>query len=207
MRYLRIDDFPYGDRDCRPDIRCLGEIISIINSYKIPYILGVSPLLLNDYSFNYLKDNQFRCCMHGFEHGMCHWNEKKLDEGGEFAELEMVNIKELYHICDLIMRNFNYDPTHFIPPFNCYNQALLDVLNENKVKYIHSCSDCIKYNKNLNYGNVIPIISEWQSDGYAKDVDVNNPSQITLHWAFDVRDTDWKNDYKKLCEELIKIGI
>jgi hypothetical protein len=79
----------------------------------------------------------------------------------------------------------------------------LDILNERGVKNLHTCSDMDKYEFiKLNHGNIKTIRSEWQNNGYANEIDINNPSQITCHWAFDVRDKNYLDDYILLCRDI-----
>lgn len=216
-RYIRIDDFPNGDLALhtewlkyhkKPHFKLLKPILDILNESQTGYILGVSPELCDSDDINFLNDNiQGSCVMHGFNHA---WNfpwaniTDTWPLGGEFGLLSKQQISEKYkNGVDTLSKIKNVNFEHFIPPFNCYNQDLLDVLAENNVKYIHGCS---KEHENyglekLNHFRIHQVISEWQKTYCDVDKVINyayHPSQITLHWIYDVSRDNYLQNYKTL---------
>ena len=221
MRYLRIDDFPNGDLALhnewlkyhkKPHFKLLKPILDILNREKADYILGVSPELCDEDDINFLNDNiqgGGKCVMHGFNHGWNYpWHQitDTWPRGGEFSLLSKKEISDKYRKgVDTLNKLNEIDFNHFIPPFNCYSQDLLDILSENGVEYIHGCS---KEHENFSFGqlnhyNVKQVVSAWQKTYCDVDKVINyacHPSQITLHWIYDVSRNNYLENYKSLAQ-------
>ena len=216
-RIIRIDDFPHGDKKIfnhRFYKKQTKKILSIFEEFKVPYILGASPLIMKDDDVDFLNSvvKHGYVCMHGFTHGwdLSPWESitQTWKYGGEFFNMNENEINKKYDQCNNILKNIKkYTYEHFIPPFNSFNQELLNVLATKSIKYIHTCSK--EYNEfnqhNLDYHQIEPIISIWQKT-YA-DIDVvlkniNNKSQITLHWVYDIRKANCIKYYVELCKKL-----
>lgn len=200
--------------------------LNAFEQYNVPYILGATPLLLlegdNGRTENLKINIEFlnrvvkkgKVVMHGFHHG---WNcpdwaniASCWEHGGEFANSSKEQIQEFYTGgLTLLKKVNNFCEEDFIPPFNCYNQNLLDVLKDTNVKRIHGCDkewDSYGYDK-LNHYNIEPIISKYgvtYADANVVVSNLSDPSQITLHWCYDAQRKGWEEDYHTLCKELIK---
>ena len=216
---LRLDDFPNGDLALhnewckyirKPHFKLLKPILDIINESKVEYILGVSPELCDLDDVKFLNDNLVsgKAVIHGFNHGWNYEWSKITDiwlKGGEFSLLSKQEISDKYkRALDFFSLIKQVNLEEFIPPFNCYNQDILDVLSKNKVKVIHGCSkEHENYNlAALNHHGIEQRISEWQKTYCDVDKVVNYasyPSQITLHWIYDVNRRDYLNNYRTLC--------
>lgn len=223
---IRIDDFPHGDKNshlANPNLfRFASKIIDILESEKIDYIWGVSPLLCNEKehidALN--KINHGKIVMHGFDHGFSKINDwSKCTEhwayGGEFSFYSKSELLDKYIQCRSILSNFSsFDETHFIPPFNCFNQNILDVLNQHSnVEYIHTCDqEWIKYKQHsLLAGKIKPVVSElyWSYDHVHNVMNRLNDikSIITLHWIYDIQHPDWINNYITFCRNFKSLGL
>jgi len=215
-RLIRVDDYPHG----KPQFNrghsehVVGTVCRIFNEHKVNYILGVIPEILNDRDFDFLKrviGPTGKAVMHGFNHGFTkgiRWSEitTTWPDGGEFAGMS----KDMCHVSYTInhgkLQHFLgdlYDPSHFIAPFNCYTQELLDALQEHPVDFLHTCDkeyDDFGY-AGLDHGKLTPVISQYhQTYDYANRVidKLENRSQITLHWIFDSQHNGWEQCYDHL---------
>jgi hypothetical protein len=205
-----MDDYPHGMPD-HESLSYLGlSAISIFNEHEIPYLLGVSPLLLNDSDIAKLNEivKSGWVCMHGFNHKFDHkpWSNitSTWSLGGEFAGLTEQEISDKFDRSEgIISRIKKYDPEHFIAPFNCYTQAAINVLEKKGIKYLHTCDkewDDFHYEK-LDHKSITPIISKYKvTYDYANQVikHLDDPSQITIHWIFDTQLSGWQEHYTKL---------
>lgn len=218
-RYIRIDDFPHGDLkmylsyDINYYKNKVSSFLQIFEEEKIDYILGVTPLVFNEDDVNFLNKYIIngRVVMHGFTHGF----EKEWDKivdywptGGEYSNSSKEEILLKYNKSNDILKNIKrYDNEHFIAPFNCYTQNLIDILDEKGVKFIHTCDkEWNNYNYNLiDHKNITPIISKYNVTYAFADVVLKNieeDSQITLHWCYDCQRHDWLDNYRKICQKL-----
>jgi hypothetical protein len=220
---IRIDDYPHGDKNMYAADRSgcenqLVKIIEVLEAYEIDYILGASPLLLEENHFRILnKIKSGRVAMHGFDHAFSKveaW-ENVVDcwpNGGEFGFYTESQLNEIYNDCNDTLKDklSCYDEEHFMPPFNCVNQDMINVLKASKVKYVHTCDkEYISYKQeSLNRGSLEFIISKFQIGYHDIDKVVYNfdkiDSQITLHWIYDIQRHNYLENYKKLCEKLTK---
>lgn len=220
-KYIRIDDFPNGDlalhrewlkTEKKPHFSRLKPILDILNSANTPYILGVSPLLCDSEDISFLNDNLHSgfAVMHGFNHGWKYRDWSRITDswptGGEFSGFckELLAQQFLWSL-DALSKIKKVDYSHFIPPFNCYNQELLDVLSETPVKFIHGCSkETENYGLNkLNHYNTQQVTSVWQKTYSDIDIVLNylsHPSQITLHWIYDITRRNYLENYKTLAQ-------
>ena len=200
-RLIRIDDFPHGDKNLFYNFhenyyrQIIKPAIDIFEKNKIDYILGVTPGLLLDGDLEFLNENisYGNIVMHGFNHG---WHKNwdtiidSWEKGGEFEGQSELEISNNYEEGFSILSKLNkFNKKHYIPPFNAYNQSLLNVLNKTDVEVIHTCDK--EYNsfnlQKLNYFNLKLEISEYgktysMCDNVLKNLE--NKSQITLHWIY-----------------------
>ena len=223
MRLVRMDDFPHGDRNLYEGAhrhaykKEVPKIIEILERHKVYYMLGVSPLICTPEHLEILHSIEHgKIVMHGFNHAFSlvdNWNEvtECWKDGGEFSFYSSVaEIKEKYEQAEEILYKFrSYDPTHFIPPFNCYNQKPLDALQETNVQFIHGCDqEWFNYGQgNMNGGRILPIISQLYNtyDDVTKVIHrLNQPGQITLHWACDIKKPTWAQDYEAFAKAVTK---
>lgn len=220
-RYIRIDDFPNGDfalhqewlkTEKKPHFSRLKPILNILNSANTPYILGVSPFLCDSDDISFLNDNLHSgfAVMHGFNHGWDYPDWGRITDswptGGEFSGQEKESLKEQFYCgLEILSKIKRLDYYHFIPPFNCYNQELLDALSETPVEHIHGCSkETLSYGLDkLNHHNIQQITSVWQKTYSDIDIVLNylsHPSQITLHWIYDISRRNYLENYKILAQ-------
>lgn len=142
---IRVDDFPHGDLALHNQLRSqpgydhrdhIWQFLQAFESRGVPYVLGVSPELINNHSDLFFLRGLQHCevALHGFNHGWHRFAARwpRITEtwplGGEFAfathaELRASMQRALHTLSDFKLRKF-------IAPFNVYTQPLLDVLNE-----------------------------------------------------------------------------
>ena len=206
---VRVDDFPYSGPksnqvwNYHDDYKEKALLwIKPFEENKINYILGVSPLLLNEGDVEFLNTNikHGNVVMHGFDHGFSIW-EKVGDivttwkGGGEFSNLTHQEISYRYNKCNEILSQIDsYDESHFVPPFNAITQPLLDVLSTANVKYIHGESDFWQEyisDMNFNFHHLQYIVSKTGTEYASIDTVINNIDVVenpTLHWLFDLHE-------------------
>ena len=221
-RLVRIDDFPHGDLrlfsigECNTYRETVAKTVRVFEQYDVPYILGATPMLLQEGDVDFLNEvvTKGKVVMHGFTHGWDFPDWANIvscwEHGGEFANYSKEKIEEYYSVGLTMLRKVkNFCEEDFIPPFNCYTQTLLDVLKDTNVKRIHGCDkewNSYNYNK-LNHYHMEPIVSKYGVTYSDANVVVNNlddPSQLTLHWCYDAHRAGWEEDYHTLCKELTK---
>ena len=217
-RLVRMDDFPSGDKKRSVSWDILSNILKIFEDYKVNYLLATSPLLydgetceekINSNHIQFLKDNVItgKIVMHGFNHGFHHdWKHivETWEGGGEFLDMSCDDIDSKYDECHTILSCLeNYDPTHFVPPFNAINQNLLDVLHKKQIKYIHLNSLYYEEYKQYenNFYDIELLISE-NAKTYAHSSvilrNINDYDQvITMHWVYD-KDYEAIKDISKI---------
>lgn len=216
-KYIRMDDFPHGKPNYNTNYKTIvGSWLDIFEKYNINYIFGVSPLLLdiNDIEFLKNKVKTGKIVMHGFNHKFDYplpWPTivDTWKFGGEFMEMSEEQILKKYKESDEILSNFdNYDKSHFIPPFNCITQGLINVLSENGVVFLHTCDkEFNEFNyKLIDFKKIKPIISKYH-EGYDDVHKVinrlnNDIGQITLHWIFDSEKPNWLINYENFAKKL-----
>ncbi len=218
-RLIRIDDFPHGDLRLYNFVdktlyrEKVSSCLSILEENKINYIIGVTPFILNNGDAEFLNGlvKHGRVVMHGFTHGWEKpWHNIKdtWSTGGEFSGLSEAQIRIRYEKAHNVLKNIEkYDEGEFIPPFNCYTQELLNVLHERGIKKIYTCD--IEWNQyeqfKMNYHGVEPIMSKYgvtYSDVNVVLENLNDESQITLHWCYDSKRKSWLRDYKTLVKKI-----
>lgn len=218
MRVVRIDDYPDGNpgyniRECRATVR---RALSIFESHQVPYLFGVSPFLMNKEDVDFLNSlvKVGEVVMHGFTHRLEHAPWSTITDtwpmGGEFAGMREWEIEMAYEFGHRFLKQLDrYNPEHFIPPFNCYNQTAIDVLNAKGVRYLHTCSkewDAYDY-AGLDHRGITPVIAPYQKTyDYAHKVmdhlkrNPEDRSQVVLHWIFDKDHQGWEVAYHDLCD-------
>ena len=236
-RLLRIDDYPYPDSTPISQQReWLTQAISALERRRIPYLLGVSPLRLTHDGdvqdhvnfLNGLVKHGF-VCMHGFSHRTNRFNDE-IDpavwhSGGEFAKYhEETELEAEWQKGDAILKLVHrYTHEHFIPPFNALTQMMVNVLERNGVRFIHSfdaalCEPPLRAIthpptggsfggclENMRVGkSTVFVVSEWQRT-YANADEVEcdqHVSQITLHWYFDASRQTFPQSYEGICKDM-----
>lgn len=217
MRVVRIDDYPSGNPgyNLQESRAVVSKVVSIFEEYKVPYLLGVTPMLMDGDDIAFLNSiiKTGRIAMHGFCHA---FNFKPWDrivetwpEGGEFRGMTEEDILPIWRWCDgLLSRVQGYDRTEFIPPFNCITQAGINALAFSGVKRIHTCSkewDAYNYSA-LDWKGMEPVVSSYQTLYHDADkvlaymqAHPEDKGQVTLHWMFDKNRPEWTADYRDLC--------
>jgi len=220
-RVIRIDDFPHGDLAMfeRGDKylyrKKVAAALSIFEKKGVSYILGASPLLFQDGDVAFLNSvvGNGKVVMHGFTHGWeLPWGNitSFWKCGGEFANLSVKDIAEKYEKSMQVMSQVtSFSEEDFIPPFNCYTQALLDFLKDTPVKRIHTCDhSSVPSINRYNHYNIEPVVSKYGVTYSDADVVIKNlhdPSQITLHWCYDCANPSWLQKYNDLCNRIIEM--
>ncbi len=120
MIKLRIDDFPCG----MPGYRYRPDLLRRIDDLGVAYVLGIVPFSLTPNDMDVLEHLKHATwAVHGFDHGFSKWRPQ--------SEFDGMSQKDMIHNMNEIIPNVLHRwPNWFIPPFNRFNQDLLDVLNE-----------------------------------------------------------------------------
>ncbi len=148
---VRLDDYPYPSAMPlqKQQVRLRGAL-GILEKRGVPYVLGVSPLLMIakgdlEQQINFLNDivQVGYVCMHGFDHrttvGTDVANTSVWNAGGEFAKYNRSELELGWQNADRILQRIHrYTREHFIPPFNAINQDMVNVLSEHECRFIHT---------------------------------------------------------------------
>jgi hypothetical protein len=141
---IRIDDFPQGEPDKRYTKQNI-KMIELLEAKQISYVLGVVPELVSYYDIDFLKTLKYSLIgMHGFNHGLDIWRPTSEFDLMDCKKIEIGVIRGLN-----ILKDFNIE--WFIPPFNMFNQILLNILAEYKFKFITGGVESYTY---MNYNNM-----------------------------------------------------
>jgi hypothetical protein len=221
-RRIRLDDFPWGDwAGCA---RACGYIFDTFNRYSVPFILGVVPMLLDVAAVDFLRQRlppHGVAVMHGFSHLYATHTPAQREEtwpqGGEFAGMDVATVERNWRAADVILSQgcgALYDPTIFIAPFNTYTQAALDAFSRVGVRELHTCDkewDAYGYAA-LDHHGITPVVSRWgktyscdlrgKSDMVTLEAHLADPSQITMHWVYDVRRPHWREEYERIANKV-----
>ena len=220
MKFIRVDDFPYGDPSFfRRKENCIERFIaaiSLLESEDVDYVIGVTPFLIESSHFDILNGilKRGKAVMHGFTHA---WDFEPWSnitscwrKGGEFSRYsESETAKRDYgNALEVMSKLKRFDEKIHIPPFNCYNQHFIDAFEHHGGQLILGCD---KEHINYDHGNHKHLssrvsLSRWQiSYGDAsqvnsmiREIDLKK-EHITLHWCFDTEQhSQWKSDYRNL---------
>lgn len=156
-RAVRIDDYPFPDETEIPRQQSiLRRALIPFERHSVPYILGVSPLLMArkgslQQQIDFLNSIVIHgfVCMHGFDHrttfGKDAVNTSIWGIGGEFAKYTKKELHQKWHEGNKILSKVNkYTTEHFIPPFNAITQDMVDILVHHGVKYIHTMDAALR---------------------------------------------------------------
>ena len=167
---VRVDDFPIGEPNKRynlDNIRLLREL----ENRKIKYLLAVVPESLLPRDVEILRFlNYAYICMHGFNHGIPIW---RSESEFEFMTCEQILSKMQY--CTDIFSSLNIITDTFVPPFNMFDQKVLDVLKKYNYKYItggHETFEKMNY-KTLNFYDIQLVLSKlpyYTSNGHFNSI-------------------------------------
>lgn len=229
-RYIRFDDYPVGECLTHDEYRgWLFRCLRMCRERNVRYILGVTPGVLTLEQSTLILPELAResVAMHGFTHAYnspamaararkCgDWAglyKQLMAVGGEFGGMTPAVMQEWYiRARAMLSREFGtcYDDRHFIAPFNRYTEALVEVLSENGVRYIHGCDEA-EYT--FDHHGVQRIASHYHFGyDYAGEVVKRLPAvlnageQITLHWFYDcTKRPHWCDEYARLLDALAK---
>lgn len=232
-RFVRMDDFPHGDKrrftkakgyTFPQDRENLKEVLSILESHKVLYVLAASPLLFRTEDIDFLNENvkYGEVCMHGFDHGFSTiepWPECFRDwhpiwyAGGEFRNMSESEIEEKYEMSKEILLKINkYQQEDFVLPFDVTTQELINVISRKGIKRLHTCDDTYgKFKlKRFDYLNLDLVQAHWlRFYDYVKPIIQKieagadfTKEQIGLHWIFDTKEEreKWQPYYHRFCE-------
>lgn len=223
---IRLDDFPHGSRDLyntKSHLEWLdiaSQALQPFEDWKVPYLLGVSPKLLRSGDIEWLNDHVIsgEVVMHGFDHHWGWWNDwSKIQNtwagGGEFLDKTTLKILNLYkESYKILLRINNFNDQWFIPPFNTYNQTLLNALDFTPVKFITSVNSFYQnYNYQILDHKKFKLVTGTYNISYASIEmvlqnfnDITFTDQITIHWIFDSQNFDWLENYGLLAKILME---
>ena len=221
---LRIDDYPHGNRDTYKSKDkqywrdTCKRALAPFEEERVPYMLGVSPLLLDNDDIWWLLKNVIvgQIVMHGFDHFWSFPQEwSKVHDtwptGGECDNRGVDDLHEQYKLAHNVLMPFKtYNNKHFIPPFNTISQNKITMLNRTSVRFVHTMNtqyDDYKYNL-YTMDKCKWLMAHWQQTYANIEVVLKERKQapkdsvITLHWIFDSKRDDWEKDYRRLAHEL-----
>jgi hypothetical protein len=230
---IRIDDYPWvcPDYDASATRQHFATMCRIFNEAKKSFLIGAIPAACSILSLEALGaclGEYGRVCIHGYDHSWRKLIEQNYDRqtwarytvsdyaaGGEYANETYASIKAKYedaHAMLTLALGKHYDPAHYICPFNCYNQPLLDALNDcGDVKYLHTCDK--EYHGHgfdkLLHRSVAPVVATFQVDyDYARAIVERMRAgaryeYVTLHWAYDIqKDQHWEKHFAELAASI-----
>ena len=195
MIKVRVDDFPMA----QPTEHYTPENLKLLyalEKLQIPYYLGVTPDLVSYYDLGVLKKLKYaRIAMHGFNHGFDKWRPIS-----EFDGMSDQSIYDNVVRCSYFLSKIqNNTLDTFVPPFNLFNQILLNALNVAGFSYITGGPETNKepwglmdYTK-LDFGNIKLIMSlgsHYTSNGSLREIlklmhTIQENEIITLHLTGD----------------------
>jgi glycosyltransferase involved in cell wall biosynthesis/predicted deacetylase len=207
---VRIDNFPHGDLLVHHQLagsshydhrEYIYRFLKPFEDNQIPYVLGVSPGLIDsDSDIFFLRSLRYcEVAMHGYSHG---WHEfshnwthvgTSLKNGGEFANLSSESIRNKINRGLEILAEFKI--SKFIAPFNVYTQALLDVLNELDFDTIMSGREALQYGMHkLDHGGLTldvclpPFVNRSDKLVPVLRNAIKEQKTITLQWIYESPD-------------------
>ena len=221
---VRIDHYPHGDlivyqylkkRYAFDPKKAFYHYIRHFENFHVPYILGVSPALIDASSdIDFLKSlNHAEIAMMGFSHGWVefknNWSEIEdyYSKGGEFSFDNQSTVYEKIVKGLYILSEFRINK--FIAPFQVYTQHVLDTLNILGFESIMGGLNTIAFKmNNLEHGDLTLDLCLPPYFGEAKDVCLHvkkgylTNNTIGLQWIYEkpTNSTYWKKTAKMLQE-------
>ena len=149
----RYDDFPAGEPGNILSTMQLWSLIKPFEERRITYWLGVTPALLDTDHWELLKRLKYaHVGLHGETHGFERWRPNDA-RGGEFANLSIEALQNIFFIIDRMLRNHLGGGLEsvkvFIPPFNVFTQELLDVLSILNFEVITGGPETVRENMHM----------------------------------------------------------
>lgn len=207
--HVRVDDFPYGTPQDKVKYNRdeAAHKVNLLNQLG-PCMIACVLEEMNEDTWSMLSGNLIPC-FHGFTHGLDVW--RPLSEcGGEFYGQEYSQIKENFLKHKEVIDKYNIKIV--IPPFNSYTQALLDVIDELKFKYLIGGTETTLFSfDKLNHKSVKLLIpdlypplglclpeGQWVNYLMQNKHLVKEGSTLCIHFPFD--------DVPLLCELVKTVG-
>ena len=134
----RIDDYPTG---VKPIINNrfikFSKVLSLFEERGLKYLLGVVPALINEEDISFIKSLEFcEVALHGFDHNFHTFSEGNREEFKGWAKEDIrEKLKEGLNI----LKDFQI--RCYVPPFNIFNQELVDAVNDLAITSITSGCD------------------------------------------------------------------
>lgn len=126
MIKLRVDDYPAAMPNEWFD-QSKHSLLQRLEAEGVPYYLGIIPLLIDDEHADFLHSlKHARFAMHGFDHGFAKWRPVSEFDGMRLEDV-CAKVGECLHRMYQLL-NPKYQIDCFIPPFNHFNQILIDEL-------------------------------------------------------------------------------
>lgn len=192
---LRIDDYPTGVRPILPDLEPLHDILREIDTYGVPFHLGIVPALLTDEQADFLRSLQNLVpVVHGYDHAYSRfapvleakgdpYNEYgSLGTFNEFAGIDEATITERLRAGRARLEDALGQPARtYTPPCNRWDRRTGRAL------------DSAGYHQVLSERRVLNCsLPQRRSDFYGRSPDYQParcPRTVTLHltWEWDVR--------------------
>ena len=234
---IRIDDYPFPDAGTplKKQQEIVRKALSSFEETNQPYIIGASPLLWEHFGkqeehvdfLNSVVKVGF-VVFHGFDHSTG-WKPFQVDTGlwktgGEFSKYAKEQLERNWQRGDAILSKVKrYTRRHFIPPFNCITQDLVDVLVSRGTKYIHTFDGALKkppadaiphppfghpfggwveeYKIPAPHTFVVATLARSYGHSTQLKIAPHGP-QITLHWVYDNARASMHDEYVSLARKV-----
>lgn len=158
---IRIDDYPTGMPGKHYTTKDF-KMLELLEQRQVHYLLGVTPYLISKYDMEYVlpKLKYAVIGMHGFTHAFEKWRPASEFDGMPYEECweKMMHSLLLIDMCDK-------DTKIFMPPFNMFNQTLIDVLANTGFTHI-TCGPETKYQMDLSKIDLKGITPIWSLDDF-----------------------------------------
>ena len=167
MKYnirVRIDDFLIGEPNKKATHEQAKKALSYLEENNIKYYLGCVVDYITDEDIEFIKNELPNAIpvIHGFNHNFDRWDLSK-DTVGYRNEFEGRSLDYLQtKLKEAKDRLSCFNIIGFIPPFNSFNQLILDVLDRYEFKFITTGPETLryKYHHGFNYHNLKKYHSE-----------------------------------------------
>ncbi len=189
---LRIDDFPSGIRPIPSDSTLYYSLLSRIDSFRTPYVLGIVPAICTDRDWDFLRTlKNMIPAMHGITHKYFEYSTYLSSSGDpdnrstitkQFNELRGIHRGYLPNLLSSyrqkMQSELDSDVTIYIPPCNKITVLQSKALRNAGFKSI--------YSENKNPFLWLP---NFRSDFYGRSTEFTKSGSLTtLHitWEYDV---------------------
>jgi len=189
---VRIDDYPTGVKPIIENrFEKFDEVLSLFEKAKIPYHLGVVPMLIDQDDVDYLNSlEHVNLCIHGYDHNFERWKTHPEDRE-EFRDHTYQEIIEKLHPAIMRCYEMGLDVLDvYIPTFNRINQTLLDALSDLGCGTV---TTGVQYDTSLNFYNMKRVTPRNEFYGKSSEIYENmhlfsSGYHIALHLKWEVEE-------------------